>query len=143
MRIAPLTATPSVNVLVLDEQHERCEAALAALASKRDGEALRALIGEYEAHFAAEESMLDAHLYAAVLDGAAGGGFNADRSARTSHFADHQRMIAELKAAEASTADGRRMPRVAVDKVLRDFEAHASRYDVAYAERLSAALGAR
>lgn len=127
---------------MLDEQHARCEAALSALASRRDAEALRALLVEYTAHFAEEEALLDTHLYARVVDGsaAAAAGFSADASARTSHFADHSRMIATLKAAECSAADGAALSPAFVEAALRDFEQHAGRYDGAYADRLSASL---
>ena len=141
--VAALQPTPSVKVRILDEQHERCEAALTSLAAQRDVASLRALLREYEEHFAAEEAMLDEHLYAGVVDGtAAGGGFSTDKSMRTSHFADHKRMIADLQAAERSLPECAMLPMALVDGVLRDFEQHASRYDGAYADRLSASLAA-
>ena len=51
--VSPAT---SVKVEELDEEHERCEAALNALAEKRDAASLAAVLSEYEAHFAHEEA---------------------------------------------------------------------------------------
>lgn len=124
---------PSVKVDVLDEEHARCEAALAALATKGDGAAAREVLEAYEEHFAHEERLLDTHLYAGV-DSACG--FSADRGARTSHYADHARMLDALRAlvgAQTIAAE-------TIDAICRDFHKHATEYDVNYADRLSAAL---
>ena len=85
----------SVKNAALDEEHERCAAALERLARERSEEAARAVLQEYEAHFSHEEELLDRHLYTTVLReeaaGGGGGGFSADGGARRSHFNDHQR----------------------------------------------------
>jgi len=127
----PAGPVPSVKVDVLDEEHRKCESKLALLGrlteppgvSKRSGqitEALRGLLAAYEAHFAHEEALLDEHLYAGIEDAA---GFSADKGARTSHFTDHQRMLAGVSqllddVASVSTAD--------VLRLQLDFEQHAT-----------------
>jgi len=136
---------PSVKVAVLDGEHGRCEAKLALLGrlteppgvGGRRGqieETLAALLAAYEEHFAHEEALLDEHLYAGVEQHT---GFSADKGARTSHFADHQTMLATVRkmladAASVSAAD--------VHRLAADFERHATEYDGGYADRLSAAM---
>lgn len=103
---APLPKVASVNVAVLDAEHAHCEAALAALAARRDAAALGHLLHAYEAHFAHEEALLDEHLYADVRgDGSepAGAAFSADRGARASHYADHERMVRRVRSALVAT----------------------------------------
>mmetsp|Transcript_4165 Transcript_4165/g.8104 ORF Transcript_4165/g.8104 Transcript_4165/m.8104 type:complete len:284 (-) Transcript_4165:147-998(-) len=133
----------SVKVAVLDEEHERCEAALARLAELRSVAALRELLAVYEEHFAHEEALLDQYLYANVKQAS---GFSADNGARTSHFSDHQSMLAGLRQmltdrsdlfeqlASISAAD--------VHRIALDFERHATAYDGNYADRLSASMAA-
>ena len=126
---------------VLDDEHEECAAALAALAASRAAAALRDVIAAYEAHFAHEEELLDAHLYTGVVAkqaGGGGGGFDADAGARTSHFTDHTRLLDALKAQAAR--GGETVPAAFVDATLRGFETHANTYDDKYAARLAAAM---
>lgn len=102
----------SVKVDMMDEEHELCEKKLKLLdrlteppgVGGRTGQierALQGLLAAYEDHFAHEESLLDAYLYANVLkDGEefiAKGSFSADKGARTSHFADHQAMLSSVR----------------------------------------------
>jgi len=137
---------PSVKVEVLDEEHAQCEAKLALLGrltesgasgkQRQIADALRGLLKAYEEHFAHEEALLDEHLYAGVAQEAEGG-FSADRGARTSHFADHQAMLAAVgklldDVAAVSYAE--------VARLAADFERHATAYDGSYADRLSAAM---
>ena len=178
--VTPLGAIGSVCVPELDAEHAACAAALGVLEERRSAAALTVVLEAYEAHFAHEEAMLDKHLYNGVGgDGRGGTAFSADEGARTSHFADHTRLLRELRellrdavAAEAAAAAGAAaaadaaadtaadtaadavadaegaagstgnvVPAAAVERVLRDFEQHAGRYDDAYAERLAAKLG--
>mmetsp|Transcript_12539 Transcript_12539/g.21028 ORF Transcript_12539/g.21028 Transcript_12539/m.21028 type:complete len:396 (+) Transcript_12539:185-1372(+) len=133
--IVPLAPTPSVMVDTLDAEHEACEQALDRLATMRDREALLRLLEVYEAHFAHEEELLDAHVYVGVAQ--EGGGFSALAGQRRSHYADHERMLAALRERlDSDTA----VPSAFVDMVLRDFETHARSYDMTYAEPLAAAL---
>jgi len=128
----------SVKVAVLDEEHERCEAALTRLREKRSAEALKDVLSAYEDHFAHEEALLDEFLYADVhaIDNKKPKGFSADEGARTSHFADHEAMLVALRKLLAK-------PSVSVAEAKQlalDFERHATAYDGAYADRLSAAM---
>lgn len=126
----------------LDEEHDECEGVLNALAANRDAPSIAAVIAAYESHFAHEEALLDEHLYAAVVQHGAGGGFNVDASTRNSHYEDHARMLRELRALHAAAAKGTPLPADAIDSVLRDFEKHATRYDGNYATKLSNSLAA-
>jgi len=146
---AQVSAGPvaSVKVDALDGEHRQCESKLTLLGNLTqppgvDGKrgqiatALRGLLEAYESHFAHEEAMLDEHLYAAIAHDDAGG-FNADKGARTSHFADHQSMLASVRSLLND------VPSVDASAVLRlqlDFERHATQYDGGYADRLSAAM---
>ena len=115
----------------------------------------------YAAHFSHEEALLDMYLWeqaaaAATGGGAAAGGFDRSASMRKSHFADHARMLRELAAPathvqqqqerereeedeEEWGSEESMVPRGVVERALRDFEAHANRYD-SYGDELSAAL---
>ena len=94
--------------------------------------------------------MLDEHVWPATAKeaggkkgAAGGGGFSADASMRKTHFADHARMLNELRTqAAAAQGSGARVPSSFVDRVLRDFEKHANQYD-SYGERLEAALAGK
>lgn len=151
----------SVNVDVLDEEHEACEKQLALLRlltteklnkskinTKNDGKqeeesieaALNGLIEVYESHFKHEEELLDKYLYADVTpssSSAKGGGFSATRNARTSHFADHQSMISGIRLLLHNVSS---FDTFAAAKLQKDFERHATLYDGGYAPSLSAAM---
>jgi len=157
--VAPLQPTASVLVAALDADHAACEAALEQLRTRRDGASAALLLKAYEAHFAREEALLDAHLYQAAAAAEAaevaarhGAGasavvsaFSAEASARASHRNDHKRMLTDLRKAmhACAIADDARVPVALADRMLREFERHAATYDAAYAERLSLALGAQ
>lgn len=132
----------SVHVSVLDNEHELCAAALARLVKERSAEAMKQVLQTYQQHFAHEEELLDEHLYSDIKNNGGGGGFSADGSARTSHFEDHKRLIREI-VEELQKMDSNGYATASngfVNRVLRNFEQHANRYDDAYAERLSNAL---
>lgn len=169
--VEPLGSIESVHVPALDAEHEECAAALAKLSEAPTREAIEKVIEAYAAHFEHEERLLDEHLYkeAAAEAAAAGGdlaksgsksgaagagGFSAAASMRRSHYADHKRMLVDLRVRAAALPAGGpasgpkawvhvpngEAPEVFVDKVLRSFEAHANRYDAAYAAPLAAKL---
>ena len=144
----------SVSIAALDAEHAACTAALQQLACTHSVAALEQVLRAYEAHFSHEETLLDTYLWqeaaaAAAAGGAAGGGFDKNASMRSSHFADHARMLRELAPShvereEATGGDAPRkeegvLPRAIVERALRDFEAHANRYD-SYGDELGAAL---
>ena len=155
--VAPLAAIDSVKVAALDAEHDACATALAAMAEAPNRENIEKVVEAYTAHFAHEEALLDEHLYTAAATSAeAGGGFSAEASARRSHFADHQRMLGDLRARAAGlpaggpttgpkawihTTTGGETAAAFVDRVLRAFEHHANVYDAAYAEPLAERLG--
>lgn len=141
--VPPMAPPASVLVDDLDEEHEVCAAALAALGERRDTAALRSVLEAYEAHFAHEEQLLDQHMYADVGDAR---GFSAAAGQRKSHFGDHQRQLAALQAEiarrEKPGGDATPVPAAFVQQVMADFERHAADYDSTYAETLAAALAA-
>mmetsp|Transcript_23523 Transcript_23523/g.60128 ORF Transcript_23523/g.60128 Transcript_23523/m.60128 type:complete len:383 (-) Transcript_23523:373-1521(-) len=154
--VAPLATIHSVHVAELDQEHEQCAAALAGLIEAPTREAILRVVDAYTAHFAHEEALLDEHLYTAAATAAASeGSFSKEASMRKSHYADHQRMIGDLKARAVSLPAGGptcgpkawihtpngESPAVFVNRVLRAFEQHANVYDAAYAEPLAAQLG--
>lgn len=133
----------------MDAEHDACVDALAVLADRRDLPSVEAVLAAYRSHFAHEEALLDEHLYASVAAPAGASppapptGFSLAASARKSHFADHARMLAALEAMASSLrASGGRADTKLVNAALRDFEAHADKYDGAYADPLSQALAA-
>jgi len=148
--MTPLAAIASVGVADLDKEHEECAAALKRLADEKSVAALDEVILCYETHFRHEEELLDAHLYSELAE-AADPGFSADAGARKSHWADHARLLAELRKArtqalKANTSDTScrgAVPPGEVNCALRNFESHAARYDNSYAPRLSAKLTKR
>jgi len=129
-----------VLVKDLDDEHAQCEAALEALLEHRDGAALRGVLEAFEEHFAHEEQMLDAHVYADVADAS---GFSALAGQRKSHFGDHTRQLQMLRAELARNGGSAAIvPAPFIDEVMRTFERHAADYDATYAEPLAAALAA-
>jgi len=140
--VAPLAAIHSVHVDDLDAEHEQCAAALAELTKAPTRAAIERVLEAYTAHFAHEEAMLDTHLYTAAATATAEtGGFSKEASMRRSHYADHEKMLRELRStAAALPATGGSAPAAFVDSVLRAFENHANVYDAAYAEPLAAKL---
>lgn len=183
--IAPLGDISSVQVDVLDAEHEECAEALTRFKNTPTRDALLCVRQCYEKHFEHEENLLEEHLYGLdakllavsrlsvrelksliksapnvslkgcveksdlisraeqVIRAAASGGgagFSVDDSMKRSHFADHVRLIQDIDNLLASMAHDDKAPAVKVDKILRDFEYHANKYDDTYAERLSAAL---
>jgi len=141
--VSELNDIASVGVAEMDEQHELCAGALAQLQRTRTVAALEKVLQIYELHFGAEEQLLDQHLYASVKDQAQSGGFDADASSRRTHFADHARMIRNIKqqirSMKSEPADARIAAQF-VSQVLRDFEEHADRYDGSYAERMASSI---
>lgn len=137
-----MSSVPSVQVGEMDAEHASCEDAMRQLCSKQTAAALEAVLEEFEEHFAHEEQMLDQYLYAGEKENSSGG-FSVDASARKSHFADHARMLATIRA-ELGKARGPNclVPGDFVRKVVSDFEAHATKYDANYAERMAQQLAA-
>lgn len=137
--VVPLGAIKSVKVKELDAEHDQCAAALAVMVQRKDYQSLMAVIRAYETHFKHEEQLLDKHLYTSAS--IRGDGFNADAGARRSHFTDHTRLLAELYEAKCASKRGVPLSKKFLERTLRNFEAHANRYDNAYAARLAAAMG--
>lgn len=136
--VSPMGEIKSVKVKVLDDEHEECMKALAAMVERKDYDSLMAVIRVYESHFKHEEELLDKHLYAAAST--TGGSFNADAGVRRSHYSDHGRLIAELHEATCASKRGVPLSKTFLERTLRNFEDHANRYDATYAARLSAAM---
>ena len=144
----------SVRIPALDAEHAACAAALQELTSTRSVAALEKVLSAYEAHFGHEEALLDTYLWkeaaaAAAAGGGSAGGFDKSASMRTSHFADHARILRELApdhveqdwptGGAVGDDEERVVPRTVIQRALQDFEAHANRYD-SYGDELGAAL---
>lgn len=140
----------SVKVVEMDEEHERCADAMEVLCRERTLPSLQRVLSEFTAHFRHEEEMLDEHLYAAVAPGSSGsgalGGFSADGSARKSHFADHKRILDEIRqecdaaVVRLAEEDAAVVSECFAAKVVLEFERHADQYDGHYAERMAASI---
>lgn len=127
----------SVKVSALDQEHQECVEAYNELITTKTLSAVGHLRATLQRHFEHEEGLLDTHLYAGLPAPTAG--FSSDGNARSSHFADHARMLAALSAALDSGWS--EVPPSFINKIMLDFERHARMYDNNYADRLSSALG--
>jgi hemerythrin len=139
--VSELNSIASVGVAEMDEEHGLCAGALDQLQRTRSLDALEQVLQIYQLHFRHEEQFLDKWLYTDQQKSASEG-FNADASARRTHFADHARMIRAVKdqiQLMRSQPNATLKPNF-VSQVLRDFEEHADRYDGSYAERMSSAI---
>jgi hemerythrin len=142
--IQPLANIISVNVGVLDDEHELCANALARLSNDLNVDAVKNLFNIYTQHFTHEEELLDEHLYKSIANkrNKSPTGFSADANVRKSHYTDHARLLKCLKTeiTRLESMKGGQCSISFVNKVLRDFENHANLYDDAYAESLSSVL---
>jgi len=78
---------PSVGVESMDQEHERCEAALALFQRTKSVQALETLMGELLKHFRHEEDLMKAHNFGNAID-------NEDAfSAFKSHCKDHELIL--------------------------------------------------
>ena len=84
---APAEKVPSVGVDSMDDEHERCEAALALLRQTNSVKALEALMGELIQHFEHEENLMKEHNFGIADDK------NTSFSPYTSHCKDHERIL--------------------------------------------------
>jgi hemerythrin len=157
--VHPLGKIQPTGVAAMDEEHEECSRLLEDLREKRSKDALAAVLRCLQTHFAHEEQMLDESLYSSVAkhkpshtgskrkpeaeilarrnvedaEEATGGSFSAEAGARKSHFADHARMLNNVRNfLDDDAHSGRLVSEAFINGLLRDFEAHASRYDDAY-----------
>ena len=134
----------SVKVAEMDEEHERCADAMEVLVRDRTVASLECVLQEFEAHFRHEEELLDQHLYSEVMGGTVG--FSADVSARKSHFADHERILAGIRTecercnALQGTDAAAVVSKAFAAQVVADFEKHADQYDGHYADRLAESI---
>ena len=83
----PAEKVPSVGVDSMDDEHERCEAALALLRQTNSVKALEALMGELIQHFEHEENLMKEHNFGIADDK------NTSFSPYTSHCKDHERIL--------------------------------------------------
>ena len=145
--VEPLGDIQPTGVAAMDQEHEECARVLGELRDQRSLEALAAALRCLESHFAHEEQMLDESLYSAAVGNkrklggiekesakSAPAGFSAEAGARKSHYADHARMLQAIQSylGVFDKAKEHLVTEAFVDGLLRDFEAHASRYDDAY-----------
>ena len=84
----PVEKVPSVGVDSMDEEHERCETALALLRQTNSVKELEALMGELIQHFEHEENLMKKHMFGITADAE-----NASFSPYVSHCKDHERIL--------------------------------------------------
>lgn len=131
----------------MDEEHERCADAMEVLVRDRTAASLQRVLREFETHFRHEEELLDQHLYSEILAGGSAAGFSADTSARKSHFADHNRILADIRheckrcnSLQGADADGAVVSEAFAAQVVAEFEKHADQYDGHYADRMAESI---
>lgn len=134
--VQPLGALEAVGVDEIDSEHQECAAALSLLAEHRSVSALQSVLEVLTAHFAHEEQLLDMWVYRQRKEPRSG--FDADGNARKTHFADHSRMLRTVSS--QLSLGGDKVPDSVVDRILRDFEEHAERYDRGFGKRMSLAM---
>mmetsp|Transcript_55185 Transcript_55185/g.118593 ORF Transcript_55185/g.118593 Transcript_55185/m.118593 type:complete len:359 (-) Transcript_55185:87-1163(-) len=121
----------SVKVPSMDAEHSECAEALRRLATECSGAALQAVIACLSSHFDHEEALFEQFGW--------GAGANERFSAKKTHIEDHVRILEKLRSQLALLAGPASIvPTGSIREVLQDFHEHTSRYDVQYAEQLSA-----
>jgi len=108
--------------------------ALNYLSIEKSNVALQLCLQVLTTHFQSEEELLDRTIFKNLNK--EDSLFNADRNMRTSHNGDHERILSYMK----SCGSSKRLSTEQINTIINMFEAHAEKYDGAYAERLNAAL---
>jgi len=134
-KVSLIQHVASVQVPEMDDEHEDCVNALNALATQRTRSSLSQALRVIEAHFQHEEKLLDSTIYASLSSESSSSSFSADASSRTTHFADHDRILGlmrkQLDSKKATVVSGK-----LIRAVMAEFEQHADRFDN-YGDRLA------
>lgn len=118
----------SVKVPSMDHEHDECAFYLRELAEYQSRSALEAATKCLLEHFEHEEALFVEHGFGGNVD---------DRfSAKKSHIDEHRRITTEMQRKIAEVGSNP-VPAEFIEKLLKDFHEHTSRYDVQYAEFLS------
>lgn len=121
----------SVKVPSMDDEHSECAEALRRLAAERSGAALQAVLACLSSHFNHEEALFEEFGFGAHA--------NERFSAKKTHIEDHHRILEKLQRQLALLVEpAATVPTGTIREVLQDFHEHTSRYDVQYADQLSA-----
>jgi len=123
---------PSVKVPSMDAEHEECAVAFRSLASSRSRAALEEVFKHLKEHFDHEEALFVKHNFGVHV--------NENLSAQKSHKDDHTRILDSIHNQLAASGDF--IPVDYIQGLLQHFNEHTNRFDLMYAEPLSA-KGAR
>mmetsp|Transcript_10610 Transcript_10610/g.20529 ORF Transcript_10610/g.20529 Transcript_10610/m.20529 type:complete len:353 (-) Transcript_10610:50-1108(-) len=118
----------SVKVPSMDAEHDECASAMRQLAEKGSSEALQGVLDCMSEHFGHEEQLFEVHGF--------GNHKNERLAAKKTHMADHNRILNKVRHQLAS-CNGY-VPATFVRELLQDFDEHTARYDMQYADFLSA-----
>jgi len=118
----------SVKVPSMDAEHDECASRMRRLAEEGSSEALQGVLDCMSEHFSHEEQLFEVHGF--------GNHKNERLAAKKSHTEDHNRILNKLRQHLAS-CNGQ-VPVSFVRELLQDFDEHTARYDMQYADFLSA-----
>jgi len=131
----------STKVQDMDDEHEECAEVLHQLAALRSQASIVAVEACLAEHFSHEEALFDEFGF--------GEHKNEKLSAKKTHIADHNRILAKIR---QSIAEGEkrlagvghwRVPAPLIKEVIQDFHEHSARYDVQYSDVVNAGLAAK
>jgi len=118
----------SVKVPSMDAEHDECASAMRRLAEEGSSEALQGVLDCMSEHFSHEEQLFEVHGF--------GNHKNERLAAKKTHMEDHNRILNKVRQQLAS-CNGQ-VPAGFVRELLQDFDEHTARYDMQYADFLSA-----
>jgi len=118
----------SVKVPSMDAEHDECASAMRKLAEDGSSEALQGVLDCMSEHFMHEEQLFEVHGF--------GNHKNEKLAAKKTHMEDHNRILSKVRQQLAS-CNGQ-VPAAFVRELLQDFDEHTARYDMQYADFLSA-----
>jgi hemerythrin len=137
VRLEKIDVPPSVNVDVMDDEHEACTIAINKLLSQPSVEHLKIVIDELTKHFDHEELLMNKY-----------SDHNQETSSTPpqpfsaigSHITDHQRILklanSVLDKNSSTTACGNVVDRIDVEEIAKSFVRHADIYDALYGESI-------
>lgn len=119
---------PSVKVPSMDAEHAECAVAFRSLASERSRTALEEVLKHLQEHFEHEEALFVQHNFGVHA--------NENLSAQKSHKDDHTRILDSIRSRLGASGDF--VPVDFIQGLLQHFNEHTTRFDLMYAEPLSA-----
>lgn len=118
----------SVKVPSMDAEHDECASAMRRLAEEGSSDALQVVLNCMSEHFRHEEQLFEVHGF--------GNHKNERLAAKKTHMEDHNRILNKVR--QQVTSCNGQVPAGFVRELLQDFDEHTARYDMQYADFLSA-----